>query len=111
MFAMTNIERFGMLVVVATLSSACAASVPQPMLLVGAAAPPRDQLDQADRVRAARLADTPAIEATAFHPVSVTVPRRTTHSAAKSRISSLINLRPTARRFCRRAEKSPPGPM
>lgn len=31
MFGMTNIERFGMLVVVATLSSACAASVPQPM--------------------------------------------------------------------------------
>lgn len=56
-----------MQVVVATLSSACAPGSPQPMLLVGAAAPPRDQLYQAGRVRAARLADTP--DGTSLAPV------------------------------------------
>jgi hypothetical protein len=59
MFGMTNISHCGMLVIVAALSSACAASAPQPMLFPGAAAPPRDQLYQADRVLVAHLADTP----------------------------------------------------
>lgn len=67
MFDMTNIERLGMLVVVAALNSACTATAPQPMQFLSAATPPRDQLHQVDPARAAALAGTP--HGTGFAPV------------------------------------------
>ncbi len=87
MFDITHISRFGMLVIVAALSPACAASAPQPMLFPGAATPPRDQLYQADRVRAAHLADTP--DGTGLAPVLTERSAYSTPGASPVRLRTL----------------------